>query len=77
LKFVTYLCAAQPRAGVIAGDAILDLVPTSSRAFDVTADATADAATWCDLRAFIAAGEDAFGKMAARALTWWEGDAPS
>jgi hypothetical protein len=36
---------------------------TSSRAFDVTTDATA---AWCDLRAFIAAGDDAFGLMAAR-----------
>jgi 2-keto-4-pentenoate hydratase/2-oxohepta-3-ene-1,7-dioic acid hydratase in catechol pathway len=75
MQFVTYLRAAQPRAGVVTGDAILDLADLV-RAFDVTADATADAATWRDLRAFIAAGEDA-RKMAARALTWWEATRPA
>jgi 2-keto-4-pentenoate hydratase/2-oxohepta-3-ene-1,7-dioic acid hydratase in catechol pathway len=71
LKFVTYLCAGQPRAGVIAGDAILDLVDLI-QGFNVTTDAAA----WCDLRTFIAAGDDTFGLMT-RAFDWWKATRPT
>ncbi len=71
MKFVAYLHADQPRAGIVTGDAILDLAHLT-HAFDATTDATA----WRDLRAFIAAGDDAFG-MAARAFDWWETTRPA
>lgn len=71
MQFVTYIRTEQPHAGIVAGDALLDLA-NLVQAFD----ATSDAAVWRDLRAFIAAGDDAL-RLSARALAWWEATRPT
>lgn len=71
MRFVTYLQADQPRAGVVAGDVVVDLAALV-QAFDDSAPASA----WSDLRAFIAAGDEAIA-LAGRALAWREATQPS